>query len=115
MIGSWAAAMDLDKAIDVLVAAGVPAAPATDPRRASDHPQFVARQFYERVDHPVVGAHPTAGLPWRQASVEHWIQQPAPTLGQHNHDVLSEWLGCTDEEIAALAADRVIGTWPLGV
>ena len=47
-IAAWAAPLDLAKALDVLVAAGVPAAPATDPRRASDHPQLNARGFYER-------------------------------------------------------------------
>ena len=33
---------------------------------------------------------------------------PAPTLGQHNHEVLSE-LGLSDADIAALERDGVIG------
>ena len=34
--------------------------------------------------------------------------QPAPLLGQHNHEVLAE-LGLTDDEIAELEAEGVIG------
>jgi crotonobetainyl-CoA:carnitine CoA-transferase CaiB-like acyl-CoA transferase len=114
-IGSWAAGLDLDKAVDVLIAAGVPAAPATDPRRASEHPQMSARGFFENVPHPVVGTHPTSGLPWRATGVDRWIRTPAPTLGQHNTDILGGRLGCTDEELSKLEADGVIGTRPHGL
>ena len=37
--------------------------------------------------------------------------QPAPLLGQHNHELLTE-LGLTDAEIAELEADGVIGRTP---
>jgi crotonobetainyl-CoA:carnitine CoA-transferase CaiB-like acyl-CoA transferase len=39
-------------------------------------------------------------------------RRPAPTLGEHNDAVLTE-LGLAADEIAALAADRVIGTRPV--
>ena len=38
---------------------------------------------------------------------------PAPTLGQHNPEVLSAILGLSDEEIAALEAADVIGNRPV--
>jgi hypothetical protein len=38
------------------------------------------------------------------------IVRLAPTLGQHNHEVLHDLLGLTDDEIAALERDEVIGT-----
>jgi crotonobetainyl-CoA:carnitine CoA-transferase CaiB-like acyl-CoA transferase len=37
--------------------------------------------------------------------------QPAPLLGQHNHELLSE-LGLTDDEIAELEDHGVIGRAP---
>ncbi len=114
-IAAWASSLDLSKAVDALVAAGVPAAPATDPRRASDHPQLNARGFYEPVAHPVVGTHPVAGLPWRAAGVERWIRRPAPVLGEHNGEVLGGRLGCTAEELKSLETDGVIGTRPVGL
>jgi crotonobetainyl-CoA:carnitine CoA-transferase CaiB-like acyl-CoA transferase len=114
-LGEWAARQDLDEAVAALVAAGVPAAPARDPRRTAGHPQSAARGFTEPVDHPVAGRHAIQSLPFRFRSVERWIRTPAPTLGQHTREVLAKRLGCTDDELDALTESQVIGTWPAGL
>ena len=54
-LAEWAATRELDEAVWPLVAEGVPAAAGRDPRVLSRHPQFVARGFYEEVDHPSLG------------------------------------------------------------
>ena len=59
-----------------------------------------------------VRGHPS--VPFRFASVDHWLRRAAPTLGQHNHEILTD-LGLSEEEIAALEADDLIGTRPLGL
>ena len=74
----------------------------------------MARRFHEEVTHPVVGRQATMGAPFRYASVEHWLERAAPTLGQHNAEILHE-LGYDDERVAALAAKKVIGDWPEGL
>ena len=38
----------------------------------------------------------------------------APTLGEHNHDILCGLLGVSDDQYAALERDGVIGTRPQG-
>ena len=75
----------------------------------------MARGFFEQVDHPVVGTHPIPGMPFRYESQKKWIRSPAPTLGQHNREILGGLLGLTDSEIEQLEADEVIGTRPKGV
>jgi crotonobetainyl-CoA:carnitine CoA-transferase CaiB-like acyl-CoA transferase len=90
----------------------VPAAPVSDPRTASLCPQHGARQFFEVVAHPVVGVQPVPTVPFRYASVPHWLRRPAPTLGQHNHEILSGLLGLGADELARLEADRILGTRP---
>jgi len=114
-LGAWAASRPLDEAVEALVAAGVPAGAARDPRTISGHPQLQARGFFEVVDHEVVGRRPLASLPFRFASVDRWITRPAPTLGEHDREVLGGELGLDDEELARLAAADVIGTEPLGL
>jgi CoA:oxalate CoA-transferase len=37
------------------------------------------------------------------------VRAPAPLLGQHTDEVLHEYLGMTDAEVAALRRDGVIG------
>jgi crotonobetainyl-CoA:carnitine CoA-transferase CaiB-like acyl-CoA transferase len=111
-LARWAADQDLAAAVELLVAAGVPAAPAVDPRLTSDHPQFIARGFNEVVDHPVVGRLPTPTPPFRFGSVSRWLRSAAPTLGQHNTEILGGRLGCSPEELESLTKAGVIGTRP---
>jgi crotonobetainyl-CoA:carnitine CoA-transferase CaiB-like acyl-CoA transferase len=112
VLARWTAGQPRDALLPRLLAAGVPAAKVADPRAASLCPQHTARGFFEEVEHPVVGAQPIPTVPFRYASVPRWIRRPAPTLGQHNRDVLAGLLGLSDEEITALEADHVIGTRP---
>jgi len=108
----WLAARERDAAIEALVAAGVPAAPVADPRAMHAHPQLVARGFFETIDHTEVGPQATPAVPFRYASVARWLRRPAPALGQHNHEILSQLLGLSDAQIAALAQAKVIGDQP---
>jgi len=106
--------LDRDTAVETLVDAGIAAGVVEDPRESSLHPQFKARGFHESIDHPVVGrlAHPT--VPFRYASVSQWLRNPAPTLGQHNHEILAE-LGYAPEAIAKLEEQKIVGNVPEGL
>ena len=114
-LAEWSATRDVAEAAELLVAHGVPAAVGRDPRSMYDHPQLRARGFYEAIDHPVVGRLATPTLPFRFASVDHWLRTPAPTLGQHNHEILVEELGVDEATYTALEAAQVIGTRPKGL
>ncbi len=109
----WFAKRDRDESVALLVAAGIPAAIVRDPRTTSQHPQHIARRFYETLDHPIAGTHPIPTVPFRYASVESWLRRVAPTLGQHNREILTE-LGLGEAEIRALEADGIIGDRPEG-
>jgi len=112
-LARWAADQDLGEAVDRLIAHGVPAAQLADFRAMSTHPLLQARGFYESVDHPVVGTHPTVGLPLRYSGIERWVRTPAPTLGQHNAEVLGGILGMGPDQLAELAEAGVIGDRPV--
>lgn len=113
-LSRWAADHELDAAVETLVSQGIPAAAVWDARIQSRHPQFMARGFYEPLDHPVVGTHGYARPPFRFATIERWNRTPCPTMGQHNHEILRE-LGLTADEISALEHDEIIGTRPKGL
>ncbi len=113
-LARWAAERELEPAVSDLLAHGIPAAPVWDARIQSRHPQFVARGFYEPLDHPVVGTHAYSRPPFRFATIERWNRTPCPTMGQHNHEILGE-LGLGAQEIAALEREEIIGTRPKGL
>jgi crotonobetainyl-CoA:carnitine CoA-transferase CaiB-like acyl-CoA transferase len=114
-LSRWAAERALAPTVEALIACGVPAAPVVDPRTTHTHPQLRARGFYEEFTHPVVGTHLVATAPFRYRSVERWLRRPAPTLGEHNREVLGDLLGLDDAELDALEAEGIIGTRPKGL
>ena len=114
-LSAWIAERDRETLVAELLERGVPAAPVVDPRIVGDDPQLRHRHFFEPVEHPVVGRQSTPSLPFRYASVDSWIRFSAPTLGQHNREVLRDLGGYDDAEIDALEAEGVIGTRPDGV
>jgi crotonobetainyl-CoA:carnitine CoA-transferase CaiB-like acyl-CoA transferase len=107
-LAAWAAPRELIPTVDHLLAGGVPAAAVADPRSISTNPQVAARDLYEESTHPVAGTHLISTMPFRWTGIDRWIHTPAPTLGQHNAEVLRE-LGLSDDEIAKLEADALIG------
>ena len=108
-LAGWCAARSADDVVAALWDAGVPVAKVLQPHRQTELPQLAEREFFEQVDHPVNGPAPHSTLPARMSLGPRRIHTShAPLLGQHNHDLLTE-LGLTEDEIAALAADGVIG------
>jgi len=112
-LAQWAGDVELGPAVELLVAHGVPAASVVDPRAVSAHQHLRERGFFEVCEHPVVGSQALFGMPFRYSGIDTWARTPAPTLGQHNAQVLSEILGLGADEIDDLIAARVIGDRPL--
>lgn len=114
-LAAWIAGRDVAALADALTAVGVPVARCFDPRSQSTHPQMMARRFYETVTHAELGVHPVPGLPFRYASVSHWLHRAAPTLGEHNADVLTRLVGVDAATLSLLEEDGVIGSRPMGL
>ena len=91
---------------------GVPAARLAGGLELTTDPHLVARGFWKMMQRDYVGELPHPAPPYRVGEAPFDIDRPAPTLGQHNDEVLSEVLGLAADEIAALAEQGVIGTKP---
>jgi crotonobetainyl-CoA:carnitine CoA-transferase CaiB-like acyl-CoA transferase len=107
-LADWCGDRDADETADALNGAGVPAAVVIPTRDVSHNVQLRHRGLFELHEHPVTGAHELPGMPFRFSRVERWLHRPAPTLGQHNDEVLHE-AGLDDDAIAELRAKAVIG------
>ena len=95
-----------------LQALGVPAAHTASSLELASDPHLAARRFWKMMTRAVVGELPHPAAPYRVGEEPFDIDAPAPTLGQHNRDVLGGLLGLTGAEIAELERDGVIGTKP---
>jgi crotonobetainyl-CoA:carnitine CoA-transferase CaiB-like acyl-CoA transferase len=113
-LSGWAASKHVDDAVARLWDAGVPAAPVFPGRSNDTLAQPIARGFFEKVDHPVTGPVNLWGMPVKPLTRPEWVwvQAPAPTLGQHNDEVLREVIGLGEEEVATLWDTEIVGdTW----
>jgi len=111
-LADWCAERTGDEIVDCLWAAGVPVAKVVQPHEQADLPPLQHRGFFEDVDHPVTGTARHSTLPMRfSRGPERFHLRRAPLLGEHNDEVL-RGLGVSDEEMAELEAQGVIGRAP---
>jgi crotonobetainyl-CoA:carnitine CoA-transferase CaiB-like acyl-CoA transferase len=109
----WCAPRAPDRAAAELRAAGIPAAAVVPAHLTADDVQMRARGFFEPVDHAIVGRHEYPTWPLRMSGgPKRWWTGPAPTLGEHTESILRDELGVTDDELARLREEHVIGTAP---
>ena len=52
-----------------------------------DSPQLHAREFFDEIEDPALGRIKVPGAPLKMSATS-WQTRPAPTPGQHNHEVL---------------------------
>ena len=110
---AWCATRSPDVAAAELLAEGIATAAVVPAYAVLDDPQLRARDFFQALDHPDVGAQDYPGWPMRMSGGPSAAWRGAcPTLGQHTDDVLRD-LGVSDEELERLRAAHVIGTEPL--
>ncbi len=109
-VAAWSRGLTADEAMQELQRNGVAAGAVRSPLELLDDPHLNARGFWQWIERAYVGRHPQPSPAYRESGRPYAIAHPAPTLGQHNHDVLQGILGLPDAEIARLADLGVIGT-----
>ena len=109
-IVEWTTPRSPEEVVEALRPLGIAVAPVLAVPRMYGDPQLVARGFYQELPHAKTGNRRYPGWPMRFSFASQHHRTGAPTLGEHNRDVLAQELGLSDAEIAALERDGVIGT-----
>ena len=77
--------------VTLLEKAGVPCGPIYNMAQVYADPQVRARNMAVELDHPVAGKIKNIGVPVKLSETPGDIYRPAPTLGQHTLEILSEF------------------------
>jgi crotonobetainyl-CoA:carnitine CoA-transferase CaiB-like acyl-CoA transferase len=109
-IEDWTAARGPDEAMLALQRFGVAAGAVRSPFRLDQEPHLEARGFWQPVERAFVGRHDQPSAPFREGAGPYPVLRPAPTLGEHNEQVLTGLLGLTRADLDRLAASNIIGT-----
>ena len=107
IVSGWTREHDKQEAMRLVSMATIPAGAVLDTAELAADKTFEARGIRQTMKHPKVGDYVMSGWPVR-FSGETPSVAPAPLLGQHNAEVLAEWLKLDKEKIGALRAQEVV-------
>jgi benzylsuccinate CoA-transferase BbsF subunit len=91
--------------LKLLAAADVPAGPVNNARDMLTDPHLQSREFWQPVQHEVIGELPMSHLPFRLNGGQRPRMTPPPLLGEHTYEVATSLLELTDHEFDELVDD----------
>jgi crotonobetainyl-CoA:carnitine CoA-transferase CaiB-like acyl-CoA transferase len=107
-ITAWTRTLAADEVVRRLRPFGIAVARVLQVPNIPSDPQLVARGYFQTLDHAKTGMRSYPGWPMQFSFKSTHHRFGAPTLGQHNREVLQE-LRLSSVAIDKLAADGVIG------
>jgi formyl-CoA transferase len=108
IINGWFRGRTKGEATEKLLAVGLPIGPVQTAKEIFECPHVAARQLLIDVPDPVLGSVKLVGPVPRFSGDGEPMARPAPLLGQHNAEILTEVLGYTDEQVSQLRKNAVI-------
>ncbi|HTT74386.1 MAG TPA: CaiB/BaiF CoA-transferase family protein [Candidatus Binataceae bacterium] len=112
IIQAWFDANEDDEVFRLFEEYRVPYAPVLAIEEAMAHPHLRERGIVRKFNDRFLGEFDIPGFPLRFSGYPRHPELGAPTLGEHNHVVLEEYLGYSPERIAALEAEGVLQRGP---
>ena len=97
-----------DAWIHALGKIGVPCGPINAMDKVVSHPQVQAREMITRIAHQITGEVEVPGVPIKLSETPGDVGAPAPSLGEHTTEVLTNVLKMSPDEVAKLKQDGVI-------
>ncbi len=109
LLEDWLTKFDsVNDAERLLKEAGVPCMRVKTFTEVVDDPHIQAREMIVKMKQPFVGEVETYGSPFKMSATSAGVRGYAPLLGEHNRQILSSMLGCSDEQVNALYERRVL-------
>jgi len=113
IVGEWFASTPEDLALRRLEEHRVPVAPVLSIEEAMNHPHLRERGTVRKVSDRIMGEFRIPGSAYRFSEFPEDLPLEAPLLGEHNGEILREYLGYSDARIAELEAQGVLRRAPI--
>lgn len=97
-----------DEAVRILQEGHVPVAPVLSIAEAVNHPHLRERHTVRRITDRVLGELDIPGMPLRFSEFPEELPLQAPLLGEHNAEILRNYLSYTPEQIQQLESEGVL-------
>jgi len=107
---AWSRDQNAEEAMLRLQAAGVPAGRVLNSVDVLSDAHLTTRGFWQTLVREHSGRTTSASVPFREGDFPYPARTPAPTLGQHNQEILGGELKLSEERLNELASKHVIGT-----
>lgn len=103
---------DRAEVVAALDVANVPWGDVRDHRQTFDTPTAVAREMAVEIDDGAGGRRRVVQSPYRFSDAASGVRGRAPYRGEHNDEVLGEWLGAAGDEVDGLRASGALLSEP---
>lgn len=107
LVEAWTAQHTMDEIVEMMIEAGIPAAPVRTIPQVVEDPHVWEREMLVKMDDPVCGEIHLPGVAIKMSETPGEIG-PVPTPGQHTDEVLSRLLGYDAAALDKLRAAKVI-------
>lgn len=107
-LSNWSKGIESKRLVELLQKYSIPAGDVRDTQAMLDDEQVQFREFFV----PLENGTPIPGNPVKMDGIDHGDWTPCPKLGQHNREVLKEWIDMDDEVIESLYEAGVIHDKP---
>lgn len=99
-----------DQFSDLMDKLDVPWGHVRDPRDLQQQPTLASRNMLLDIDDRAGGTRPMADSPYRFSDAAAGVSGPAAHQGEHNQDVLQDWLKMSHNDIQRLVAAEILKT-----
>ena len=107
-IATWTRTLLAGPAAELLQNRGVPAHKVLSNRDLASDDQLMAFGAFSELEHSEVGRKRHIGTPWRFSHSPVRVTRPAPMLGEHTDEVLSQLLGYSEQRIRELRTAEIL-------
>ncbi len=108
LVTEWTSARDAWEITGLLQSQGVAAMPVMDAEERLYDRHNRERGLYQEIEHPALGVEPIFNLMWNLDKTPPSIRGHAPTLGQHNRQILCDMLGLSEPQLSDLEERQIV-------